>query len=287
MFKDEKKILAFAGIVVVAWIALYVFMVKPKWKQRDDAANEADIKLKQLAKRTDGSPKTWDITKANDALKNEATALQVMLTELKTLEAGDLGDYDTRKNTGDPATYFSRLRKELIEKIAESPRVLLAPAIENDLGFRDKANSDPMPLNLTRLHVLLRFFAAAKAAGVREVVAIQYPEPAAMPRPAGLEIESLVQVPIAVQIRLPEASLGALLYELEPNPKAGQADRYFCIRAMQASVKDDKTGLLDAAINVGALYTQTQMRDQGVTVKEERPSLGTFGRTFGGDSTHY
>jgi hypothetical protein len=29
------------------------------------------------------------------------------------------------------------------------------------------------------------------------------------------------------------------------------------------------------------------MRDQGVTVKEERPSLGTFGRTFGGDSTHY
>jgi len=287
MFKDEKKMLALGGGLVVAWAVLFYFLVSPMWSEREATVARAREKLERLAKLTKGSSGMWDITKANESLKNEAAALQTMLAELKAVEAGDLGEYDIRKNTGDPATYFSRLRKELIEKIAESPRVLLAPAIENDLGFRDKAGSDPVALNLTRLHVLEQFFAAAKAAGVREVVAIQYLPPTAMPRPAGLEIESLIQIPIAVQMRLPEASLGPLLYELEPNPKAGPANRYFCIRALQASVKDDKAGVLDAAINVGALYTQAQMKDQGVTVKEERPSLGTFSRTFGGDSTRY
>jgi hypothetical protein len=287
MGKDEKKILVSGVALLIAWIAIFYFLVYPMWTQRDETVGEAQKKLEKLAKLTKGAKGTWDITKADESLDNEAAALQVMLTELKAVEAGNLGIYSISKvDKGDPATYFSQMRVELIEKIAADPLVLLAPAIEKDLAFKDKANSDPVALNLVRLHVLDRFFAAAKLAGVREVMAIQYPDAIPMPRPEGLEIESLVQVPIVVQLRLPEASLGPLLYQLEPNPKNGAADRYFCIRALQVNVKDDKTGLLDAVINLGALYTHAQMKEQGVTVKEERPSLGTFNRGLG-DSTRY
>jgi hypothetical protein len=287
MGKDEKKILIFGIALIVAWVALFYVLIYPMWTQRDEAVTKAQEKLDRLAKLTKDTKGMWDITKAEESLEKEASALQVMLTELKTVEAGDLGIYKiSEAKGGDPSTFFSRLRVELLEKIRSEQMALLAPAIEKDLAFRDKASSDPVALNLVRLHVLDRFFAAAKLAGVREVLAIQFPEAIPIPRPEGLAIEQLIQIPIVVQLRLPEPALGPLLYQLEPNPKNGAADRYFCIRAFQASVKDEKTGLLDAVINLGALYTQTQMQEQGVPIKEERPSLGTLNKPFG-DPTRY
>lgn len=288
MGKDEKKILAFASTVVVAWAVLFYLLVCPMYDQRDQAVGEAQKKIERLAKLTAGSPETWDITKATESLEKEAAALQAMVAELKAIEAGPLGPYSIAETKGkDPNAFFAGRRVELIEKIRAKSAVQLAPAIANDLGFRDMAATDPIALNLVRLHVLDRFFDSAKAANVHEVVSIQYPSASIMPRPAGLEIEGLVQVPIVVRLRLPEPALGPLLYELDPNPKLGAMDRYFCIRALQATVKDDKSGLLDVLVNLGALYTQAQMREQDVTIKdEERPGLGNFVKPFG-DSTRY
>jgi hypothetical protein len=51
-------------------------------------------------------------------------------------------------------------------------------------------------------------------------------------------------------------------------------DRYFCIRAVQAVVRDDKSGVLEASVNLGTLFSATQLKEeQKIVVKEDRRRL--------------
>lgn len=283
MGKNAKKLLLMAVGLMVAWAVLFYLLVHPLWTSRDQALATARQKLEKLEKMTKGGSDTWQVPAANASLDAEAAALKAMLAELATVQASDLGPYKlTAVGDRDPNTYFARLRREMIENVRRDSTVLLSPLIADDLGFRDKATNDPVALNLVRLYTLSRFFEAAKAVGVEEVTGLQYPDPAVMPRPEGLEIEKLIQVPIVVRLRLTEPSFGPLLYHLEPNPKHKLADRYFCIRALQAVVQDDRSGVLDVLVNLGTLFTETQLKEQGIVVKEERQRIfRPFQQPFG------
>ena len=284
MGKTEKKLLVIAVGLVVAWGVLYSMFVSPLWASREEALSAAEQKLERLKKLTKGSEDTWEVPTANATLDLEAAALKEMLAELQTLQVKDLGPYKlTAVGDRDPNTYFARLRRELIENVRKESSVAIGPAIASDLGYRDKATNDPVALNLIRLFALERFFEAAKAAHVEEVTSFQYPDPAVLPRPEGLEIEKLIQVPIVVRLRLTESALGPLLYHLAPNPRHKQGDRYFCIRSLQTIVKDEKSGVLEASLNLGSLFTESQLAEQGIVVKEERSRLyRPFQQPFGG-----
>jgi 5-methyltetrahydrofolate--homocysteine methyltransferase len=92
---------------------------------------------------------------------------------------------------------------------------------------------------------------------------------------ARMELERLIQVPLVVRVRADERAFAQLLYELQPNPtdprfqNGGSPSRYFCVRGLHASVKDPRSTVLDATIQVGALFPESQMREQQVPLKED------------------
>ena len=283
MGNSEKKLLLMTLGLIVGWAVLFYVLVYPLWTSREDVLKAAGQKIERLQKLTNERSGTWAVPAANASLDDEARALKEMLAELKTVQAGDLGSYKlTLVGDRDPNLYFARLRRELIEKVRKESRVLLGTNVATDLGFGDKATSDPVALNLVRLFALDRFFDAAKAADVEEVMTLQFPDPAVMEQPEGLEIEKLVQVPIIARLRLTESSFGPLLYHLEPNPKHKDVDRYFCIRAFEAAVRDDKSGVLEVSVNLGTLLTGAQLKEQGIVVKDDRRNIfKPFQQPFG------
>jgi hypothetical protein len=92
---------------------------------------------------------------------------------------------------------------------------------------------------------------------------------------AKMELERLVQLPLVVRVRADERAFTQLLYELQPSPtdprfqNGAAPGRYFCVRGFHASVKDPKSTMLDATIQLGALFPESQMREQQVPIKED------------------
>jgi hypothetical protein len=279
--KSDKKLWTAAVAAVALWGVLFGMLVYPQWTARDTQLAAAQDKLESLQKLITAADGTESRPKAEAEVNKERAVLSDALAELKHIEMGDLGKFKlSAAGSGDPAAYFAQMRRTVSESAGQgkSP-VRLGDKVRDNLDFGELAQRDPPALNLVRLFVVTKFLEAAKDAGVQEIVSIEYPAPTPLVRPEGLEIERLIQLPLVVKVRADERSFAQLLYELQPSPTDARlqntaASRYFCVRGVQSTIKDPRSTVLDGVVSVGALFPESQMKEQKVEVKEDRgPTL--------------
>ena len=127
---------------------------------------------------------------------------------------------------------------------------------------------------------VLRDFETLGAAGAPALQDVRLPKdhpalPLVPKTLARMELERLIQVPLVVRVRADERAFAQLLYELQPSPtdprfqNGGRPARYFCVRGLHATVKDPRSTVLDATLQVGALFPDSQMKEQQVPIKED------------------
>lgn len=282
--REKNYVLGALGALAL-WGILYRFLVSPLWTQREAEISTANQALEQLTGAMEPQKGTWLLPKAQLEVKKNRLELEDALAELRHMDFGDLGDYKvSAAGSGDPNTYFSLKRREVLDAAQKPPELHFAPGLKEDLGFRELPSSDPIGLNLVRLVAVKRLLEAARDARVQDIVSIQYPAPMLLPPPEGLETNKLVQLPLLVRLRADERDVAQFLYEVQPgrdDPRfkdGGGPRRFFCLRGFSAEVKDPKSGMWEVQVALGAIFQEAQLREQGVEIKEDlRPEYQRFG----------
>lgn len=288
--KNKITLLATAGVVVL-WLILYSVMVSPNWSQRDNEVEETEDQLGRWVKLYKEKEKTKALPVANEKLDDEMRLLNRSLSELGKIEfTKEMTAFTiTAVGKGDPNNYFDRKRKETASYAQSRLNIMLAPGINDNLGFVGKHTKDPVPLNLARLFMVRRFFEAAKRAGIREVLRIQYPRPGPIMEEEEAELieqpddkeeeeeaeeaEKIFQIPMVVRMRSPERNFAQFLYELQRPSEKNIS--YFCLRAFLVSVREESKGVIDSQVAVAALFPEKQYLEElkiPFVVKSRGPS---------------
>lgn len=277
MFQRSKYTLMAGAVAAVLWGVGYFMFVAPTWAERDREIENGRTAMQDWLERYEPSKTTQPLPVARKELEARMASYHKGLEELKGIhfvrDLRDMGPFTLASAKGDdPKNYFDKKRNEVSKAVAGSYELQMAPEL-GDLGFSD----DDVGLNLARLFVLKRFFAALKSAKGKEVAyvdGIRYPKPrvisfdeampaegdANAPLPAG----RLFVIPLKVRLRLPERNFAQLLYDLQPNPTdpqnatANKEACYFLLRGVEAQVRDKADGTLYAEIAVGAIFPEQQ-----------------------------
>lgn len=292
MFQRSKYTLIAGAAAAVLWAVGYFMFVAPMWAERDQELENGRAAMKDWLDRYKPAKETQPLPVARKELDARMASYHKGLEELKAIhfvrDLREMGPFTLASAKGDdPKNYFDKKRNEISKAVAGAYELQMAPEL-GDLGFSD----DDVGLNLARLFVLKRFFAALKSAKGKEaayVDGIRYPKPRVIgfdeavpadaatnaPPPAG----RLFMIPLKVRLRLPERNFAQLLYDLQPNPAdvqnatANKEVCYFLLRGVEAQVRDKADGTLYAEIAVGAIFPEQQfVKELKIPYEEPRQS---------------
>lgn len=292
MFQRSKYTLIAGAAAAVLWAVGYFMFVAPMWSERDQELENGRAAMKDWIERYNPAKETQPLPVARKELNARMASYHKGLEELKAIhfvrDLRDMGPFTLASAKGDdPKNYFDKKRNEISKGAAAAYELQMAPEL-SDLGFSD----DDVGLNLARLFMLKRFFAALKSAKGKEaayVDGIRYPKPRVIsfdeatpadaatnaPPPAG----RLFMIPLKVHLRLPERNFAQLLYELQPSPTDSQnatANKevcYFLLRGVEAQVRDKADGTLYAEVAVGAIFPEQQfVKELKIPYEEPRQS---------------
>lgn len=300
MFSRNKHLLLGAVAVVAIWLGVYLVFVRSNWDaatERLEAAEQVRAAWEKHLQPGQGLVSKAD---ADKALEEHRNALSVNLQTLQKIEFGtreSLHPFTIPAAVGaDPKSYLDQKRINIASH-AEGMRL----PVPGNLGvIGEKAGDDHVAVNLLRLAMVDTLINTCQKSGVARITRIQHyaprlvcpPEDAtALQEPAPQEEEPkpaakkgapaktqavaasrLVQFPMKVTFQAPERSLGKLLLELQK--PSDSARGYLCLRGFHFAAKDTSSGLVDGAVAVSGLFSETLTRELGIQVKGEEEGRG-------------
>ena len=295
-FKQNRDLFLGAAVVVVVWLGVYFFLVRANWDAADAGRkNSEDVRAawEKYYKTGDGLlPKD----QAERLLEGNKSDLNSNLQVLQKIEFGTVESLhaftEAAVGQGDRKNYLDQKRITLLARVNDQLHMQAPPPL-GILG--EKAAEDPVGVNLLRLAMVEAFVSGAQRSGVSQIVKIQHhaprlvhaddedadapkegddpkpagKRPAAAPAKAEVRASRVVQFPMKIVIRAPENAVAKLLFELQRPTDTTRG--YLCLRGFHVAVRDKDTssGLVEAAVAVSGLLSETLVRKLGIQLKEE------------------
>jgi hypothetical protein len=312
---QKNKLLLLASLAVLAlWLLCHLFYISGNWAEAASRNEKADAQKELWEKNFSSGPGLMPKKQALDELAGNQKAIT---DNLKTLKQIEFGTADTLRGFSvgaggaavDEKSFLSKKRINLIER-AKTLNIPILPA-ELSMGAGEKAEKDPVAINLLRLAMVDHFLTACQRAGISQIRKVDFSPPkllrgqedeeegggesspskgahddksqgkgkdAEKNKAAAAGGDKLVQFHMKVTVLAAEQAFGKLLFELQ---KPSEATRgYLCLRGFHVTVRDSGSGRMEAALAVSALLSEKTLQDLKIQAKIEEEKRGPAGRSF-------